>query len=353
MNKLLPTLRAKLTFSPQAPPASRQVVPDSGRVLKTPAFSGHKLFARWQFRNRAGSSSRTRLVSSLLTAGWNTKTSVLVWREKVIGSRVLLYLHQRSARGTGEIESGLLVGESKMSKEIILNDGSVSLVDQEDYPVLSQWKWKKHKNGYAYRNTRSKEDGKKWKTILMHRQIMQAEMGSEIDHINNRKLDNRKENLRFVTHSENCHRRPGVCNVFKNHNKWGGAIYLNNQRIWLGNFKTEEEAKKAYFSAKNNALLPTMKASPSGPDFVRRNRKRSGGDDLVTALAMLPTLISRDHRSEKCSPETFEKNSRPLSETIGQCTGYRLSSSFAEWFMGFPPGWTDIDESESRLSETP
>jgi hypothetical protein len=30
---------------------------------------------------------------------------------------------------------------------------------------------------------------------------------------------------------------------------------------------------------------PTPKASPSGPDFARVNRERSGGDDLATAVA--------------------------------------------------------------------
>ena len=40
-----------------------------------------------------------------------------------------------------------------------------------------------------------------------------------------------------------------------------------------------------------SGLWPTPKASPSGPDFARMFRPKSGGDDLVTAVAkkMIPT----------------------------------------------------------------
>ncbi|MBL0320755.1 MAG: HNH endonuclease [Alphaproteobacteria bacterium] len=42
------------------------------------------------------------------------------------------------------------------------------------------------------------------KHVYMHRYIMTAKAGQEVDHINGNKLDNRKENLRLASHSQNC-----------------------------------------------------------------------------------------------------------------------------------------------------
>ena len=124
-NKLLPTLhknahtgagkhgegglnlQTALIYAPSPPPARRQVVLGCGSGQKTHVGSGTRLLKRWKLRNPVGPSSRMSLVSSILTMDWHTKVSSLVWRERVIGRRVLLYLHQRSARGTDEIASGL------------------------------------------------------------------------------------------------------------------------------------------------------------------------------------------------------------------------------------------------------
>lgn len=96
------------TCSVEAPHANQLRAPVSAKAQRTTDGSGRKLFARWKLRNRDGSSSRIRLVCSLLTTDWHTKVSWLTWEEKVIGSRVLLCLHQRSGHGTEGIESGLL-----------------------------------------------------------------------------------------------------------------------------------------------------------------------------------------------------------------------------------------------------
>ena len=73
-------------------------------------------------------------------------------------------------------------------------------VDVSDFDYLSQWKWKLHKNGYAYRNSRHGN-------IYMHRLILNPPNGLETDHINLDRLDNRRENLRAVTHAENLKTR--------------------------------------------------------------------------------------------------------------------------------------------------
>jgi hypothetical protein len=79
------------------------------------------------------------------------------------------------------------------------NLGLVALVNDEDYERLCQWNWSavsthRRNGGYAMRR-----DNQTGKTILMHREILEASEGIEVDHINGNGLDNRRENLQLVT----------------------------------------------------------------------------------------------------------------------------------------------------------
>jgi len=97
-------------------------------------------------------------------------------------------------------------------REIKVGGGAVALVDDEDYSSVSGYKWrelKKSHKGKDYTSYAISFDGttSKRKTILMHRIIMCAGRGEEVDHINRDGLDNRRANLRIVTHSENLKNR--------------------------------------------------------------------------------------------------------------------------------------------------
>ena len=46
-----------------------------------------------------------------------------------------------------------------------------------------------------------------YKVGSIHRWIMDAPKGLQVDHINRNRLDNRRSNLRLVTHKENCKNR--------------------------------------------------------------------------------------------------------------------------------------------------
>lgn len=92
----------------------------------------------------------------------------------------------------------------------------------------------------------------------MHRTIMKKMLVSEIpegmqvDHINRNKLDNRRENLRLATASENQMNcggkigKHGFRGVKTHRRKWEAQIQKDNKKISIGLFPTKEEAASAY-----------------------------------------------------------------------------------------------------------
>lgn len=81
-------------------------------------------------------------------------------------------------------------------REIMLKrNRGVALVDDEDYEALSQYIWHFSK-GYAARSGGGK-------TLLMHREILDAQPGQIVDHRDRNRLNNQRSNLRIVTYSQN------------------------------------------------------------------------------------------------------------------------------------------------------
>ena len=81
-----------------------------------------------------------------------------------------------------------------------------------------------------------------------------------IDHINGNKLDNRIENLREATHSENLwnqklarHNTSGAKGVawHTRDEKWYCSIKIGGKQIYLGYYSDFEEAKKVVEKARN------------------------------------------------------------------------------------------------------
>jgi hypothetical protein len=143
-------------------------------------------------------------------------------------------------------------------KEIKLTQNQVALVDDADYKWLMQWKWCAHwarytKSFYAERHIRL-SDGKKT-PLQMHRQILGLERGNELqgDHKNHDTLDNRRENLRIVTGSENQWNRKkspkGYC-WHKHDKKYVASIRVGGVSKSLGYFDVPAEAHQAYLDAK-------------------------------------------------------------------------------------------------------
>jgi hypothetical protein len=148
-------------------------------------------------------------------------------------------------------------------------------------------------------------------------------------------------------------------------------------------------------SASVSGSWPTPKASPSGPDFARIGRPRSGGDDLATAVARrrpTPTANKVTQSGEIVNSDgtPWDGVRKPHSKTTGKpittaladavvyptptteanqmcpsmmdrgvaCrnlraalggpqagNGGQLNPTWVEWLMGWPLGWTDLKQS--------
>lgn len=92
------------------------------------------------------------------------------------------------------------------------------------------------------------------KKYKVHRIIFLMHHGylpEEVDHINNNRLDNRIENLRAATSSENkknsllpCHNTSGIKGVSWHKSSWRCILWTNNKPKQVSGFKTKELAEE-------------------------------------------------------------------------------------------------------------
>lgn len=150
-------------------------------------------------------------------------------------------------------------------KKIALGNARFTLVDDEDFDWLNQWKWHYCKSGSG--KVGYARNWNKGNPIRMHRLIMGDPDGKQIDHINGDGLDNQRKNLRTATASQNNMNRKqhnnqhgfkGIYfyNTRRYYNKkttrttnpknWKARIKINRKFIHLGSYSTKEEAAKSY-----------------------------------------------------------------------------------------------------------
>ena len=140
-------------------------------------------------------------------------------------------------------------------------------VDPADYKRLRGYEWSSRKGGRCFYALRY-EAGKRGNDVLisMHQDIIEVPEGMIIDHINHDGMDNRGANLRAATRSQNtCHRRKRAgatqskykgIHWKKRNRKWQAMITVQSKRIYLGHFRDEIDAAKAYdWAAQKTAIL--------------------------------------------------------------------------------------------------
>lgn len=138
------------------------------------------------------------------------------------------------------------------------SEGVSAIVDDQDAD-LAQLAW------YIY----GQPSDRATVNIAMHRMVMQRILGrfpvtgEYVDHINRNPLDNRRENLRICTKSQNHMNREkrktyrgrkptskykGV-HLDRTRNKWMARVVDHGKHVNLGRFDSEIEAAKAYNKA--------------------------------------------------------------------------------------------------------
>lgn len=140
-------------------------------------------------------------------------------------------------------------------KKLPLSQGKYALVDDEDFEFLNKWHWS-YSRHHTSGGTVLRND--KGKMIKLHRQIMGAKSGQQVDHINRDRLDNRRSNLRFCDNSQNRanskirkDNQSGYAGVHfnKDKKKWQAILYFHSKKYFLG-----------YFTDKNNAIKARQEA---------------------------------------------------------------------------------------------
>jgi hypothetical protein len=147
-------------------------------------------------------------------------------------------------------------------KTIHLTKGMVAVVDDADYGRISGFKWyahrPSHKRGEKVVFHAARRAVGTRKMVFMHREILGASPGVQVDHRDGDGLNNQRHNLRLSTHSQNQRNRGANRNNksgFKgvswsqSNQHWQASITADKKQMHLGFFETAQAAHEAYCMA--------------------------------------------------------------------------------------------------------
>lgn len=133
---------------------------------------------------------------------------------------------------------------------IPLTKGKFTLVDDAVVSIVTRWKWV-FNHGYALRTQqyRDASGALKCRNIYLHRFLMKAKKGVDVDHVNGDPLDNRRKNLRTCSRSENLanskkrkDNTSGQRGVYRAREKWEVKFQFKGKTYRFGNHKSKEVA---------------------------------------------------------------------------------------------------------------
>ena len=145
---------------------------------------------------------------------------------------------------------------SKKMNQYIFGDGVVTgytskgdsfFVDIEDYPKIKDYCWRKNQDGYIVTTVDRAN-------VFLHRLLTKAPPGFVVDHINHDTTDNRRQNLRVVTQSQNmqnaCFEGTNISGMVgvnwdEKMKKWHARINVNKETIQLGYYEDFDDAVAA------------------------------------------------------------------------------------------------------------
>jgi hypothetical protein len=197
--------------------------------------------------------------------------------------------------------------------------GHVALIDEGDYEHVRVHRWYyapphgTNRTGYAATTIRVEKG--KWRSIGMHRFVMDAPPKLKVDHENGNGLDNRRTNLRYATTMQNnanaaaySNSKSGYRGVYwtERDHAWAATIHLADRVYFLGRYATAEEAARVY----------DAKAREFFGEFARLNLPESEGLPLPERIVRPKTSTYRGVswcQRKKTWRVTFHHGGRSIS----------------------------------------
>lgn len=140
---------------------------------------------------------------------------------------------------------------------IQLTRGLTAVIDDADLPLVVGFRWQA--SAVRYRGSiigYYAISGRSRSKILMHRLIIGAKFGEQVDHKDRDKLNNRRDNLRLATSAQNSVNRQTVNGISgfrgvtfdkrKRLKPWRSQVMINGVRKSLGCFATAIDAAVAW-----------------------------------------------------------------------------------------------------------
>lgn len=186
-------------------------------------------------------------------------------------------------------------------KEVPLSRGLVAFVDDADWPLVCDGCWSAAIGGKYASRFLIRPDGTKAQ-VLMHRHIVNAPKGFEVDHVDGNGLNNCRANLRIATHRENMGnihtstrtRRGELKGVFldKRRSSWVATLRDDaGRKRFLGQFSDEYEAALAYDAAARERF-----GEFANPNF--KTDEEAGATSDYEKAALLFTRLQAMDRAE-------------------------------------------------------
>lgn len=136
-----------------------------------------------------------------------------------------------------------------------------AIIDADDIERVVDLKWTLNDNNRNY--VKNIKHG-----IYIHRLIANAKDGDIVDHIDRNPLNNRKNNLRLVSSSQNSQNKSLQVN---NTSGFIGVYWISEKNKWRAEIQINGESKSlGYFHEKNEAIIARLKAEKQyfGEEFA-------------------------------------------------------------------------------------
>jgi hypothetical protein len=132
-----------------------------------------------------------------------------------------------------------------MAKKVPLHDGGFAIVDDEDFDRVVDFRWYRNAYGYAVLCN----------GVSLHSKIIgRNPPGFVTDHKNENRLDNRKENLRFVTKKLNNLNSSKRKWIMVHQGKWRVRFKVGEMMIDISGIATEPEARSIAHLVKGSLI---------------------------------------------------------------------------------------------------